>query len=112
MLVYLTAKRISATDTPATATCKEKLLIALHNSLLIILLDIWERNILVFDEEWVGRPILPDHSRFGKERLMFPILKCHCQLHQYVYLEIRSIHGMKIYDLGICASYREMVEFL
>jgi hypothetical protein len=27
----------------------------LHNSLLIVLLDIWEQNILVFDEEWVGR---------------------------------------------------------
>jgi hypothetical protein len=38
----------------------------------------WEQNILVFDEEWVGRLGLPDHSRFGKERLMFPILKCHC----------------------------------
>jgi hypothetical protein len=28
---------------------------ALHNSLLIILLDVWEQNALVFDEEWVGR---------------------------------------------------------
>jgi hypothetical protein len=28
---------------------------ALHNSLLIVLLDIWEQNILVFGEEWVGR---------------------------------------------------------
>jgi hypothetical protein len=54
-LVSLTAKRIFSTDTPATATCKEKLLQALHNSLLIVLLDIWEHNILVFDEEWVGR---------------------------------------------------------
>ena len=54
-LVSLTAKRISSTDTPATATCKEKLLKALHNSLLIVLLDIWEQNVLVFDEEWVGR---------------------------------------------------------
>jgi hypothetical protein len=51
----LTVKIIFSTDTPATATCKEKLLIALHNSLLIVLLDIWEQNILVFDEEWVGR---------------------------------------------------------
>ena len=50
LLVSLTAKTISSTDTPATATCKEKLLIALHNSLLIVLLDIWEQNILVFDE--------------------------------------------------------------
>jgi len=55
LLVSLTAKRISSPDTPATATCKEKLLIALHNSLLIVSLDIWEQNISVFDEEWVGR---------------------------------------------------------
>ena len=55
LLVSLTVKTISSTDTPATATCKEKLLIALHNLLLIVLLDIWEQNILVFDEEWVGR---------------------------------------------------------
>jgi hypothetical protein len=55
LLVSLRAERISSTDTPAAATCKEKLLIiALHNSLLIVLLDIWEQNILVFDEEWVG----------------------------------------------------------
>jgi hypothetical protein len=31
----LTAKRISSPDTPATVSCKEKLLIASHNSLLI-----------------------------------------------------------------------------
>jgi hypothetical protein len=55
LLVYLTAKRISSTDTPATATCKEKLLIALHNSFLIIFLDICGQNILGFDEKWVGR---------------------------------------------------------
>ena len=54
LLVSLRVKRISSTDTPATATCKEKLLISLHNSLLIVLLDIWEQNILVFDEELVG----------------------------------------------------------
>jgi len=42
------SERISSTDTPATATCKERLLIALHNSLLIVLLDIWEQNVLVF----------------------------------------------------------------
>ena len=48
------SERISSTDTPATATCKERLLIALHNSLLVVLLDISEKNILVFDEEWVG----------------------------------------------------------
>jgi hypothetical protein len=41
--------------TPATATCKEKLLIALHNSLLIVLLDLLKQNILVLEEEWVGR---------------------------------------------------------
>ena len=46
---------IYSPDTPAVASCKEKLLIALCNSLLIVLLDIWEQNILVFDEEWVGR---------------------------------------------------------
>jgi len=51
LLVSLTKKRISSPDTPATASCKEKLLIALHNSLLTGLLDIWEQNILVFDEE-------------------------------------------------------------
>ena len=55
LLVSLTAKTISSTDAPTTATCKEKLLIALHNSLLIILLDLWEQNILLLDEEWVGR---------------------------------------------------------
>ena len=55
LLVSLTVKRISSPDTPATAYYKEKLLTALHNSLLIGLLDIWEQNILVFDEEWVGR---------------------------------------------------------
>ena len=55
LLISLTAKTITSTDTPATPTCKEKLLIALHNSLLIVLLDIWEQNILVFDDEWVGR---------------------------------------------------------
>jgi len=55
LLVSLTAKTISSPDTPATATCKEKLSIALHNSFLIVLLDIWEQNILVFDEEWIGR---------------------------------------------------------
>jgi hypothetical protein len=27
----------------------------LHNSLFIVLLHIWEQNILVFEEEWVGR---------------------------------------------------------
>ena len=56
LLVCLTEKTITSPDTPATATCKEKLLIALYKSLLIILLEIWEQNILMFDEEWiVGR---------------------------------------------------------
>jgi hypothetical protein len=54
LLVPLTAKWISFLDTPATASCKEKVFIALHNSLLIVLPDIWEQNILVFDEEWIG----------------------------------------------------------
>jgi len=43
---------------------------------------------------------------------MFPILKFHCQLHQYLYLEIRPFYGMRIHDLGIRVSYSEMVEFL
>jgi hypothetical protein len=51
----LTAKRISSPDTPAAVSYKEKLLKALHSSLLFILLGIWEQNILVFGEEWVGR---------------------------------------------------------
>ena len=55
LLVSLKAKKIFSPDTTATAPCKEKLLIALHNSLLIELLNICEQNILVFDEEWVGR---------------------------------------------------------
>jgi hypothetical protein len=55
LLVSLKAKRISSTETPATATCKKKLLTALHNSLLIVLLDVWEQNILVLEEEWVAR---------------------------------------------------------
>jgi hypothetical protein len=62
-LVSLTAQRFSSPDTPATASCKEKLLIALHKPLLIVLLDIWEQNILVFDEEWVGR--LLDYPTIG-----------------------------------------------
>ena len=37
----------------STASCKEKLLIALCNSLLIVLRDLWEQNILLLDEEWV-----------------------------------------------------------
>ena len=54
-MVSLTAKRISSPDTLATDSCIEKLLMAFHISLLIVFLDIWEQNILVFDEEWVGR---------------------------------------------------------
>ena len=53
LLVSLTATRFSS-DTPATASCKE-LLIALYDSLLIVLLNLWEQNILVLDEEWAGR---------------------------------------------------------
>jgi len=34
---------------------KEKLLIASHNALLFVLLDLWEQNVLVLDEESVGR---------------------------------------------------------
>ena len=63
LLVSLTAKRISSTDIPATATCKEKLLTALQNSLLFVLFDIRKQNILMFDEEWVGR--LPDFPTIG-----------------------------------------------
>jgi len=63
MLVSLAAKRISSPDTPATASCKEMLLIALHNPLLIVLLRVWEQNILVFDEDWVG--YLLDFSTTG-----------------------------------------------
>ena len=51
LLVSLRAKRISSPDNPATPSCKEKQFIVLHSSLLIVLLDIWEQNILVFDEE-------------------------------------------------------------
>ena len=85
----------------------------MHNSLLILLLDTWEQNILVFDEEWVGR--LLDFPTFGivERNLMFPIVIFHCQLQSvHVYLEIRPIRGMRIHDLGISVSYREMVEFL
>jgi hypothetical protein len=48
LLVSFTAKRISSPETPATVSCKEKPLIALHNSLLIVLLYIWDQNILMF----------------------------------------------------------------
>jgi hypothetical protein len=102
---FMKAKRISFSDTPATASFKERLLIALHNSLLIGLLDLWEQNILVLVEDWVGRLLelqISHHWRFGKKYLMFPVLKFHCQLHHYVYREIRPIHGIRIIDLGIC----------
>jgi hypothetical protein len=36
LLVSLKAQRISSPDSPATVTCKEELLIALHNPLLIV----------------------------------------------------------------------------
>ena len=53
--VSLTAIRFSSPDIPATASCKQTLLRSLHNSLSIGLLDLWEKNILMLDEEWVGR---------------------------------------------------------
>jgi hypothetical protein len=34
----------------------------LHNTLSIVLLDIWEQNILVFGEEWVWR-LLDFHTK-------------------------------------------------
>jgi len=58
-------------DTPTTASCKEKLLIALHNSLLIDLLDIWEQNILVFAEERVER--LLDFPPLASWKEMFDV---------------------------------------
>ena len=54
LLVSLTTTRLSSPDTPATASCKEKLLIALHNSLLIVVIDLWGENILLLVEELVG----------------------------------------------------------
>jgi hypothetical protein len=63
LLVSLTAERISSPDTPATVSCKQKLLTALHNSLLIVWLDIWQQNIFVFGEQRVGR--LLDFSIIG-----------------------------------------------
>jgi hypothetical protein len=53
MMLSLRATRLSSLNTPATDSCKEKLLIAMHISILIALLDQWEQNILVLDEEWV-----------------------------------------------------------
>jgi hypothetical protein len=101
LLVSLTATRLSSPDTPATASCKEKLLTALHNSLLIVLLDLLEQNILVLEDECVGRLLelqIYHHWRCGgKKLLMFPVLKFHCQL----YLEIRPFHGMRIHDFGV-----------
>jgi len=55
LLGPLTATRISSPNTPAAASCKKNLLIALCNSLLIVLLDLWEKNILLLREEWFGR---------------------------------------------------------
>jgi hypothetical protein len=79
----------------------------LHNSLLL-----WQQNILVFDEEWVRRLLDFPTTGVVERNVWFPILQFHGQLHQYVYLEIRPIHGMRINYLGICVSYREMAEFL
>jgi hypothetical protein len=98
LLVSLTATRISSPGTPATASFKEKLLIVLHNSLLIVLLYLWQQNILVLDEEWVGRLLdlqIFHHWRRGKKCLMFPVLKFLCQLHSMAYefmiLEYESV---------------------
>jgi hypothetical protein len=112
--VSFTVTRLSSPDTPAAVSSKEKLLIALHNLLLIVLLDLWEQNILVLDEEWVGSLLDLQISHYwrGKKSLMFLVLKFHCQLHQYVYLEIGPFHGMQNLDLVICVSYRERVQFL
>jgi hypothetical protein len=55
LLVSLTETRLSSPDTPVTLSCKVKMTIASHNSLLIVLLDLWEQNVLVLDEKWVGR---------------------------------------------------------
>ena len=95
LLVSLTARRISSPDTPATVSCKEKLLIPLHDSLLIVLLDLWEQNILLLHEQRFGRLLdlqISHHWRCGKKRWMFPVLTFHCLLHQFSYLEIR--HSM------------------
>jgi hypothetical protein len=63
--------------------------------LLIVLLDTWRQNILVFCEEWVRRLLdFPTIGVVERKYLMFPTSKFHCQLHQYVYLEIRPIRGM------------------
>jgi hypothetical protein len=51
-LLVLTAVRCSSLGTPATASCKDKLLIALHNSLLIALLDLWQQNVFLLLEEY------------------------------------------------------------
>ena len=93
LLVSLRAKRISSPDTPTTVSCKEKLLIAFHNSLLIVLLDLWEQNILLLDEEWVGRLLdlyISHHWLYGKKRWMFPVLTFNCQVHQHFIL--RFVH--------------------
>jgi len=55
LLVSLTATRFASRDNPATASCKEKLLTDLYDLLLIVLFNLWEQNILLLDEEWVGR---------------------------------------------------------
>ena len=87
LLVSLTATRLSSPDTTATASYKEKLLRSLQNSLLIGLLDLWEQNILVLDEEWVGRLLglkISHHWRCGKKCLTFPVLKFNCQVHHFI----------------------------
>jgi hypothetical protein len=111
LAVALTAKRISP-YTLATATCKEKLLIPLHNSLLIIFLDLWEQNISVFNEEWVGHLI--DFLTIGVvgKILVFPILIFHCQLHRYVFLEIRPIHECEFMILDYVFLTRKWLSFI
>ena len=101
LLIYLTAKRFSS-YTPATASCKEILLVALHDLLLMGLLDIWEQKFWCWMRNWSGICWTSQHWRCEKKYLMFPSLKFHCQLYQYVYRETRPIYGMGINDIGIC----------
>jgi hypothetical protein len=54
---------------------------------------------------WTFRPLA-----LWKETFDVPDLEI--SFRRYVYLENRQICGMRIHDLGLCVSYREMVEFL
>jgi hypothetical protein len=78
--VSLTAVRCSSLGIPATAFCKEKLLIAL--------LDVWQQNVFLLFEKCDWRVLDLQLSQLccrGKNRLMFQVLvavsKRHCQLH-------------------------------